>query len=111
MVILRYVERQNFVTPDPSKIHCINFILLNPVKENILKYLEKCQDLKVLKFEFKPEIEGGEYGEMCVAEYPFLSDMVRRHRKFQAQKFTRIPFDWRGFEQFYKFNIKKKFWK
>ena len=42
---------------------------LYPLNENILKYLEKCYDLKVLKFEFKPELQN--YNKYK-AKYPSL---------------------------------------
>ena len=41
----------------------------DPLNENIFKYLEKCSDLKVLKFEFKPEVN--EFNEYKT-EYPPL---------------------------------------
>ena len=45
------------------------FLLDDPLNENIFKYLEKCSDLKVLKFEFKPEVN--EFNEYKT-EYPPL---------------------------------------
>ena len=46
------------------------------LEHNLLKYLEECPELKVLKFEFKPVIEWkGE--DKCLAEYPFLSSMEK----------------------------------
>ena len=47
---------------------------LIPLNENLLKYLENCPDLKVLKFEFKPETMEEEE-ELCHDEYPFLEDI------------------------------------
>ena len=40
---------------DPLNASSLEISCLN---ENLLKYLEKCSDLKVLKFEFKPEVYG-----------------------------------------------------
>ena len=42
--------------------------------ENILKYLQNCPNLKVLKFEFKPELRMDEVG-VEIDEYPLFSDM------------------------------------
>ena len=60
----------------------------NPLNENIGKYLEKCSDLKVLKFEFKPEVNVDE----CKLDYPFLDDMERiiRFRLKNLQEFHLI---------------------
>ena len=43
----------------------------NPLNENIVKYLEKCPNLKILKFEFKPEVNGTD----LALDYPFLDDV------------------------------------
>ena len=43
----------------------------NPLNENIVKYLAKCPDLKILKFEFKPEVNGTD----LALDYPFLDDV------------------------------------
>ena len=48
---------------------------LNPVHENILKYLEKSPDLEVVKFEFKPETPEN--------EYPLLFEMVEGIRSLK----------------------------
>ena len=47
----------------------------NPLYENIVKYIEKCSDLKILKFEFKPEVNGTD----LALDYPFLDDVHVLH--------------------------------
>ena len=56
------------------------FLDLNPLNENIPKYLEKCSDLKVLKFEFKPE-----WNEDPEANYPSLDDMKEGIKRFKLK--------------------------
>ena len=60
----------------------------NSLNANIGKYLEKCSDLKVLKFEFKPEVNVDERK----LDYPFLDDMERiiRFRLKNLQEFHLI---------------------
>ena len=54
---------------------------LNPFPEdkleydNILKYLQNCPNLKVLKFEFKPQLRIEDGVEVEVYEYPLFSDI------------------------------------
>ena len=43
--------------------------------ENILKYLQNCPNLKVLKFEFKPQLRIEDGVEVEVYEYPLFSDI------------------------------------
>ena len=49
---------------------------INRFGARILKYLEKCPDLKVLKFEFKPD----------AFDYPLFSDMEECIRRFKLKK-------------------------
>ena len=44
----------------------------NPLNENIGKYLEKCSDLKVLKFEFTPEVNEDDW----LLDFPVLDEML-----------------------------------
>ena len=44
----------------------------NPLNENIGKYLEKCSDLKVLKFEFTPEVNEDDW----LLDFPMLDEML-----------------------------------
>ena len=59
----------------------------DPLNENILKYVEMCPELKVLKFEFKPQtIEFDEEEERkCRVEYPYLNEMVEGIKKFKLK--------------------------
>ena len=50
------------------------------MNENNLKYLENCSDLKVLKFEFKPQIVDG---EKCLSGYPYLWEVLYGIKKFK----------------------------
>ena len=66
---------------------------LDPVNENILKYLEKCPELKILKFEFKPEVN-----QELKIDYPFLSNMEESIISFKLknlQEFHLIGVDLR----------------
>ena len=58
----------------------------NPLYENIVKYVEKCSDLKILKFEFKPEVNEG------MVDHPMLDDMesIIRFRLKNLQEFHLI---------------------
>ena len=60
----------------------------NPLNANIGKYLEKCTDLKVLKFEFTPQVNGAER----ILDHPFLHHMesVIRFRLKNLQEFHLI---------------------
>ena len=61
---------EEFILKGDGKIDCDDAAkFLAPVNENILKYLERCYDLKVLKFEFKPELQN--YNKYK-AKYPSL---------------------------------------
>ena len=60
----------------------------NSLNANIGKYLEKCTDLKVLKFEFTPQVNGAER----ILDHPFLHHMesVIRFRLKNLQEFHLI---------------------
>ena len=60
----------------------------NPLNANIGKYLEKCTDLKVLKFEFTPQVIGAER----ILDHPFLGHMesIIRFRLKNLQEFHLI---------------------
>ena len=47
---------------------------------NIKTYIEKCPDLKILKFEFKPELSEEHYGD-----YPAVSDMANVLSSFRLK--------------------------
>ena len=76
---------QEFCLIGDGKDSCLNaskFLQMgpdsNPLHENIVKYIEKCSDLKILKFEFKPEVSEEEYGTGDrILEHPFLDGMAR----------------------------------
>ena len=76
---------QEFCLKGDGKDGCLNaskFLQMgpdsNPLHENIVKYIEKCSDLKILKFEFKPEVSEEEYGTGDrILEHPFLDGMAR----------------------------------
>ena len=56
-----------------------------PLNQNILKYIKKCPDMKVLKFEFKPQSEGDEYGW-----YPNVEDMAEAFSSFELKNLQEI---------------------
>ena len=53
---------------DGKMSHTLAAKFLEPMNENLLRYLEKCPELKVLKFEFKPQVH-----EDRDIDYPLLS--------------------------------------
>ena len=53
---------------DGKMCHTLAPKFLEPMNENLLRYLEKCPELKVLKFEFKPQVH-----EDRDIDYPLLS--------------------------------------
>ena len=75
-----------------AKIDYYNAIeFLKPLNENLLKYLENCPNLKVLKFEFKPLlVEEEDEGEYCHDEYPFLEDISEGIRKFKLKNLKEL---------------------
>ena len=76
---------------------------INPLNRNLLKYLQKCSGLKILKFLFKPEIQ---IDPEVSIEYPFLSDMVRGIKMLNLKKLQELhligidinPFEFKGRE-------------
>ena len=79
-----------------------------PLNQNILKYLKKCPDLKVLKFEFKPQSEVGDnYGS-----YPIVQDIVEAFSSFELknlQEFHLIGVDGVEKEHLEKITIDENF--
>ena len=79
-----------------------------PLNQNILKYLKKCPDLKVLKFEFKPQSEVGDnYGS-----YPIVQDIVEAFSSFELknlEEFRLIGVDWVEKEHLEKITIDENF--
>ena len=57
---------------------------LDPLNENILNYLEKCSDLKVLKFEFKPELSDD--NDCITTMYPSLYEMEEAIKSLKVKK-------------------------
>ena len=70
---------EEFILKGDGKTDCDTATkFLEPVNENILKYLEKCPELKVLKFEFRPEFEE-------FTHFPVLSDFYESIMKFKLK--------------------------
>ena len=85
---------EEFILKGDGKTDCHDAAkFLMPVNENLLKYLEKCPELKVLKFEFRPEFEEFTY-------FPELSNFHESIMKFKLkslQEFHLIGIDIRDF--------------
>ena len=85
---------EEFILKGDGKIDCDDAAkFLAPVNENILKYLEKCPELKVLKLEFRPEVEEFTY-------FPLLSNFYQSIMEIKLkslQEFHLIGMDIRNF--------------
>ena len=77
---------------DGKVCHSLAPKFLEPMNENLLRYLEKCPELKVLKFEFKPQVH-----EDRNIDYPLLSEefeeSIRSLKLKNLQEFHLIGVD------------------